>query len=131
MRMLQADIVNYVRGVDPASRAVTTPASATIKYRSRSTGIDLSSPKDNDITDTVTIKGDSWSEASKVWKLGDIVNSTPRIVSWIPLNTYHSTTYGDTTYNTFIGTSAYKSRGMVFAGANDGMLHALSSARLT
>ncbi len=33
--------------------------------------------------------------------------------------------YNDQTYKTFIKTDGYKNRGMVFAGGNDGMLHAL------
>jgi type IV pilus assembly protein PilY1 len=82
---------------------------------------------------TVNIGG-----TSNPWKLGDIVTSTPKIGSWIPLGSYHKT-YGDTTYGPlgydpqltdpvdttkFIATAGYKDRGMVFVGANDGMLHA-------
>ena len=64
---------------------------------------------------------------SNIWKLGDIVSSTPKIEPGLPLNNYHlppPSGYSDTTYATFIGTNSYKTRGMVFAGANDGMLHA-------
>ncbi len=124
-----ADILNYVRGADLSPRTVTTPAAATISYRNRATGVDLSSPKNGSVTDTVTINGVAISEASKVWKLGDIIDSTPRVVSWIPLNTYHLT-YSDKTYNDFVKTSTYKGRGMVFAGANDGMLHAFKLGTL-
>jgi type IV pilus assembly protein PilY1 len=60
---------------------------------------------------------------TNVWKFGDVVNSTPRIASWIPLNTYDSK-YNDTTYKDFTETTSYKNRGMVFTGGNDGMLHA-------
>ena len=67
---------------------------------------------------TVTIGSDT-----KVWKLGDILNSTPRIASWLQLNTY-DTKYKDTTYKSYIDSAGYKSRGMVFTGGNDGMLHA-------
>ena len=82
---------------------------------------------------TVTISG-----TTNVWKLGDIISSTPKLSSWIPVNTYQLI-YNDGTYgaigeipkysdpaNTshFITRSAYKSRGTVFVGANDGMLHA-------
>ncbi|MHC4890525.1 MAG: putative Ig domain-containing protein [Planctomycetota bacterium] len=70
----------------------------------------------------------------KVWKLGDVLNSTPKISSWIPLNTYHEI-YGDTTYESFLATSGagtpdYENRGMVFSGANDGMLHAFNLGKL-
>ncbi len=82
---------------------------------------------------TVTIGG-----VSHVWKLGDIVTSTPKIASWMPLNSYHKV-YKDESYGPigedpkltdpadathFISTSGYKNRGMVFVGGNDGMLHA-------
>lgn len=67
---------------------------------------------------TVTIDG-----VTKPWKLGDIVNATPKIVSWIPVNMY-SAMYLDSSYAEFTATPAYKQRGMVFSGANDGMLHA-------
>lgn len=73
---------------------------------------------------TVTIGG-----ITKVWKLGDILNSTPKIASWLPLNSYN-TTYSDTTYQSFIDAAAYQNRGMVFAGGNDGMLHAFKLGKL-
>ena len=60
-----------------------------------------------------------------VWKLGDILNSTPRIVSWMPLNNYDKA-YGDTTYTEYTNSSQYKNRGTVYAGGNDGMLHAFN-----
>ncbi|HEY3489787.1 MAG TPA: hypothetical protein VGK27_06670 [Candidatus Deferrimicrobiaceae bacterium] len=64
-----------------------------------------------------------------VWKLGDVVNSTPRVVGGIPLNKYH-TTYQDTTYKAFIDNEVYKNRGMAFTGGNDGMLHAFKMGKL-
>jgi type IV pilus assembly protein PilY1 len=63
----------------------------------------------------------------KTWKLGDIVSSTPKQQTSIPLNSYHLSPpsgYADTTYEEFINDDAYKARGMVYVGANDGMLHA-------
>ena len=63
------------------------------------------------------------------WKLGDIINSTPRVVASIPLNTYNKV-YNDFTYKMFTDSGIYKSRGMVFAGANDGMLHAFKLGKL-
>lgn len=67
------------------------------------------------------------------WRLGDIINSTPKVVSWLPLNNYHRD-YHDSTYASFLSSDKYKyrgriekgisyGRGLVFAGANDGMLH--------
>ncbi len=93
-------IVSYIAGTDQSG------------YRSR----------------TVNIGG-----TNGVWKLGDIVSSTPRLQSSLKLNAYNldvPTGYGDKTYgdsNThtgFINTAAYGNRGMVYVGANDGMLHA-------
>ena len=93
-------IVNYVAGTDQTG------------YRGR----------------TVTING-----TAGVWKLGDIIDSTPRAQTSSPLNTYHLASpngYSDASYKAFIntttGTAPYKSRGMAYVGANDGMLHAFN-----
>jgi hypothetical protein len=85
-------------------------------YRDRRVKVDLNGDGDT---------GDTGETAKKVWKLGDILNSTPRIISntTVPLNSYH-VTYRDTTYRDFIESAKYVNRGMVMAGANDGMLHA-------
>ena len=70
-----------------------------------------------------------------MWKLGDILTSTPRIASSIPLGKYNET-YSDRTYGppsdntTFTGGDTYRNRGMVFAGGNDGMLHAFKLGKL-
>jgi Tfp pilus tip-associated adhesin PilY1 len=95
-------LVNYILGTDVSS--TSDPDGQT--YRSR----------------TVPI-----GSSSNVWKLGDIVSSTPKLVSNIALGAYNSSSpngYGDTTYTSFLATTTYKKRGMVFVGANDGMLHA-------
>lgn len=93
------NIINYTRGTDMGG------------YRTR----------------TVTISGlttDAGSDTG-VWRLGDVIQSTPRIASRFALNTYDQT-YGDTTYKTYIDPAgAYANRGLVFVGANDGMLHAI------
>jgi type IV pilus assembly protein PilY1 len=66
----------------------------------------------------------------KTWKLGDIINSTPSVVSSEPVNIYHLR-YNDATYLQYIRTDAYKNRtSFVFVGANDGMLHAFRVGRL-
>ncbi|MGE5239253.1 MAG: hypothetical protein ACM3ON_10655, partial [Chloroflexota bacterium] len=113
------EIIRYVRGEDlPNYCSVTTTKECTsnancpgetciIKNRMR----------------TVDIGG-----TKKTWKLGDIVSSTPKQQTSIPLNTYHllpPAGYADKTYEEFINDeSGYKKRGMVYVGANDGMLHA-------
>ncbi len=59
-----------------------------------------------------------------IWKLGDIVHSTPVSVSRPPDN-YHLI-YGDESYHNYY--NQYKNREtMVYVGANDGMLHAFTS----
>lgn len=74
---------------------------------------------------TATLAG-----VDNVWRLGDIVNSTPRIVASVALNKYDSV-YSDTTYKAFISDNVvYQNRGMVFAGGNDGMLHAFRLGKL-
>ncbi|MDA8241769.1 MAG: hypothetical protein M0Z67_15560 [Nitrospiraceae bacterium] len=104
-------VIRYTRGEDtPFNPAI---AGFTPDYRSRTTAIDLNG--DNQISGA--------AESPKVWKLGDIVNSTPRIVSWIPVDKYDQT-YNDSTYKEFVSTSSYKKRGTIITGANDGMLHA-------
>jgi type IV pilus assembly protein PilY1 len=61
---------------------------------------------------------------NQVWKLGDIVYSTPVIVG-PPMMKFH-TIYGDSTYHEYY--RDYKDRRMaVYVGANDGMLHAFNA----
>ena len=65
--------------------------------------------------------------SSGVWKFGDIINSTPRLQSFMPLNNYHllpPNGYMDVTYSQFISQDSYNNRGMAYVGGNDGMLHA-------
>ncbi len=68
----------------------------------------------------------------RIWKLGDILDSTPKIASWLRINTYDSgyPKYDDSVYANYYNTAGYKSRNMVFAGANDGMLHAFKLGTL-
>ncbi|BBO80109.1 pilus assembly protein PilY [Desulfosarcina ovata subsp. sediminis] len=59
-----------------------------------------------------------------VWKLGDIVNSTPVSIS-DPPDSYHLI-YGDESFQNYL--NHYKDREtVVYVGANDGMLHAFTS----
>ena len=104
------NIINYVRGEDiPNSRSRTT---------------------------TLTIGA---TNVTNTWKLGDIVHSTPKIQSWVPLNDYNER-YRDSSYEKFIkdlkedgtlkSSKIYTDRGMVYVGANDGMLHAFYLGKL-
>lgn len=74
-----------------------------------------------------TNDGGTCVSETHVWKLGDIISSTPRIMGPTALNSFNSsvpTGYADTTYAKFIQKDAYKARERVFVGANDGMFHA-------
>lgn len=69
-----------------------------------------------------------------VWKLGDIISSTPRLQSTVKLNTYDLPSpggYSDKSYESFIKSQEYANRGMVYVGANDGMLHAFKLGLLS
>jgi len=62
--------------------------------------------------------------AQKVWKLGDIVYSTPTTVS-APRERY-DLLYGDVSYQAYY--NKYKNRrNVVYVGGNDGMLHAFNA----
>jgi type IV pilus assembly protein PilY1 len=95
-------IVSFVQGIDQAG------------YRGRK----------------VTILGCGLADTqgcTREWKLGDIVNSTPKLESTIKLQSFDTPSpngYGDTSYAMFVASANYQKRGMAFAGANDGMLHA-------
>lgn len=60
----------------------------------------------------------------KVWKLGDIVNSSPTIVGR-PKERY-DVLYGDSSYRLFLSRWADR-RQIAYVGANDGMLHAFNA----
>lgn len=69
----------------------------------------------------------------QVWKLGDIVSSTPAVQSTSGLGAYHQASprgYGDVSYSLFLASERYRNRGTVYVGANDGMLHAFRLGQL-
>jgi len=71
--------------------------------------------------------------ATHVWKLGDIISSTPQLQSSVALGGYHlpsPTGYNDASYRGFINSNGYQNRGMVYVGANDGMLHAFNLGKI-
>ncbi len=93
-------LINYVRGTD------------TAEYRSRK----------------VTLTGNVAD--ALVWKLGDVINSTPQVQTSVAINAYDSA-YSDTSYSQFISSNQYKSRSMVYSGSNDGMLHGFKAGVVT
>lgn len=72
----------------------------------------------------ININNFGCSGGVQTWKLGDIIHSSPSVVSDQPVNIYHKK-YNDLSYQQFINETSYKNRpSLVFVGANDGMLHA-------
>ncbi len=98
-----ANIINWIRGDDLAA---ITDAGHPTGYRERS----------------ITI--DTVDNTPRVWKLGDIVYSTPTVVGK-PLENY-DLLYNDSSYSSFYKTYRNRLR-IVYAGANDGMLHAFNA----
>jgi len=99
-----------------------TEAENIIKYIQ---GIDISGYRNRTITR---------NSITNTWKLGDIISSTPRLKASFALNTYDMYPpdgYRDTTYSDYVNDPSYKERGMVYVGANDGMLHAFELGKLT
>jgi hypothetical protein len=106
-------VIRYLHGVDFTNSA--SIRDRTVRF------VDLN--KDGDTED-------AGEDTPRVWKLGDVINSTPNVASWIALNIYHKAPYLDGTYQQFLNSAAYVNRGMVFAGGNDGMLHAFNLGKL-
>jgi type IV pilus assembly protein PilY1 len=117
-RGLASKLIDYISGTDQAADAGTLCLWSDCKYRSRKITIQsyCSSGTTSD-----------FSACTHEWKLGDIISSTPKLVSPIRLNNYSlksPTGYNDASYGSFVLSTAYTNRGMAFVGANDGMLHA-------
>lgn len=77
--------------------------------------------------------GGSCVEETHIWKLGDIISSTPRIMGPSPSNNFNIPSpygYGDQTYKDFIASLDYKDRQRVFVGANDGMFHSFRLGKI-
>ena len=68
--------------------------------------------------------------SDRVWKLGDIVTSTPKPLTAKQLHGY-DTAYADSSYSTFYNSADYGSRNTVYTAANDGMLHAFRVGKVT
>jgi len=125
---LATNVINWVRG-DDITDHLYSGMTVTETYRPRKVTIDLNG--NNNASDTsVVVSGVTMNESvAKEWKLGDIIDSTPRISSWVQLNGYDSV-YGDSWYKSFVSSATYTNRGMVYVGANDGMLHAFKLGTL-
>jgi len=97
-------------------------AAGTVSYLK---GVDLAGGRNR----TVSRGG----EERRVWKLGDIISSTPAVQSATSLAGYSLAPprgYGDLSYAKFLNREQYQKRGTVYVGANDGMLHAFRMGQL-
>lgn len=76
----------------------------------------------------VTIGG-----TTNVWKLGDIIGSSPRMLTPVSVNTYNLAEggYRDKSYDMFVNSAGYKERNLAIAGSNDGILHAFKTGKNT
>lgn len=99
-------IIKYLRGEDSPSGC------SSYDYVKRTRTVDVS-----DFCSAFGMTG------NMVWKLGDIISSSPAIAGPDPLMNYHFR-YNDSTYFDYINSPQYKSRPVIAAiSANDGMLH--------
>ena len=109
--------------------------------RSRTVGTGVCSVGTNDnsgrrspcVDDTDCPTNETCKLETHVWKMGDIVSSTPLSMSPGALNTYNLQPpygYNDQSYGRYIRSNDYQNRQLVFAGANDGMLHAFWLGKL-
>ncbi|MFA7402907.1 MAG: hypothetical protein WC007_02850 [Pelobacteraceae bacterium] len=131
-----SSLASYLQASGATAAATATIAQNTMKYTLGYDGVcrDASSPCASPSRNrTVTIRLRGGGTATNVWKLGDIVSSTPRLQGKQALGSYDDALprgYFDTTYATFKNTANYANRGMAYLGANDGMLHAFKLGNL-
>jgi type IV pilus assembly protein PilY1 len=98
-------VIHYIRGEDQGEyQSTTTPAYTLPPFRSRQADYD----GDGDV---------------ETWRLGDVIHSTPTVVGR-PAENY-DLLFHDLSYSVFYHTYA-KRRAVVYAGGNDGMLHAFN-----
>jgi hypothetical protein len=113
-------VIDYIRGVDDStfrSRAVTIDYPTL--YPSNPAPLNVKVPADASVAAGVGI-----------WKLGDIVASTPQSLTSKQLHAF-DTAYNDGSYANFFNSYEYGRRNMVFVGSNDGMMHAFRIGRVT
>ncbi len=134
-RVDSGEIINFETSrasqLAPYFRVDSTQSREYIRYiRGEDVDICLDPP------DCTTFGHRDRTVTENVWKLGDIVHSTPRIVGNLPLNSYHID-YLDTTYQEFVKSNdpqnptLYETRkNVVYVGANDGMLHCIHMGKL-
>lgn len=131
--------INYVRGYDCANSVtgdacVCGTAGCAQIGGSRTVSAGVCSARRTPCASAAECPGgESCVQETHTWKLGDIISSTPRVMGPSPLNTFNAPSpfgYNDSTYGDFTKSDDYKERQLVFAGANDGMLHAFRLGKL-
>lgn len=131
--------INYVRGYDCVDAAGTAFGECGTTYpnkigRDRTVTNGVCSSRKSPCNSAADCpSGETCTEETHVWKLGDIISSTPRIMGPAYLNLYNLPApfgYNDQTYEDFITSTDYKNRQLVFVGSNDGMLHAFKLGKL-
>ncbi len=87
-------------------------------------GSDVSAYRERCLTVTGASAQAGCTGNQRVWKLGDIIASTPTVVASV--KEQYDLIYGDATYTAY--RKAYtKRRNVVYVGANDGMIHAFNA----
>lgn len=100
------NLINFIRGADDNATAYNGMGDPDVRHR------------------FLSYKDRNGINQRGLWKLGDIVNSTPVTIAK-PVENYGSM-YDDASYYEFL--NLYRNREtVVYVGANDGMLHAFSA----
>jgi type IV pilus assembly protein PilY1 len=107
-------------GVDPSAPDAENQVNNIIKWIR---GEDVFGMRERLVSFDKNESGMIEADEYAVWKLGDVINSTPVTVT-TPAENYHQL-YRDFSYADFIGRWQYR-RHMIYFGANDGMLHAVN-----
>jgi type IV pilus assembly protein PilY1 len=107
-------------GFDPRAGGAANNVNSVITWLR---GADVENMRDRKVPFDRDENGTIEPEEYGVWKLGDVIHSTPVSVS-APAENYHLL-YRDQSYRDFIA-RWQKRRHMIYFGANDGMLHAVN-----
>lgn len=115
------DAVDFVRYMDDNIPGQTGDVDLTYDQRSDIVGWIRGEEISGLRNRTIDFDKDNVDE---VWRLADIVHSTPTVVGR-PADLYYSR-YGDTTYRSYMA-AKFNRRQVVYVGSNDGVLHAFNS----
>ncbi|MCL1980612.1 MAG: hypothetical protein FWG62_06010 [Proteobacteria bacterium] len=131
-------VINYSLGYDCADASGGACACGTTgctnigRSRTVTAGV-CSTRRAPCVSDTDCPNSETCVQETHVWKMGDIISATPRVMGSGPLMNLQSQPpagYNDQSYQQFISSNDYKDRQLVFSGANDGMLHVFRQGKL-